>query len=340
MKGYGISIGVSSREPLKRFAEVIAEAESLGSQAAWLVDFQLGLKDVYVAMTVAAQATSKILLGPGVTNFVTRHPTVTANAITAVDEVSDGRALLGAGTGATAVFGANSAPSSLGEVRRWVGVLRGLFSGEETSLGDGGPPVQLAAARRRIPIYLSASQPRMLSLAGEIADGVIMMGAADADFCRWQLEHVYRGLEASGRARTALTVDLFVTMSAGPEEAEAVRDVRAWAVGQASSFARWKELPPVCVPFTADFERAVSSYHLVEHLSLHASHNDSISEEFVRWAAIAGSEDQCVARLEQLAALDIDRVSFALLSGGRSRRLHQLAERILPRVKGCSPAGA
>src|SRR5438105_1188259 len=45
LKGYGISIGVSPREPLKRFAEVIAEAESLGCEAAWVVDFQLGLKD-------------------------------------------------------------------------------------------------------------------------------------------------------------------------------------------------------------------------------------------------------------------------------------------------------
>jgi len=318
---------------------VIAEAESLGCEAAWVVDFQLGLKDVYAALLVAAGATSRILLGPGVTNFVTRHPTVTANAITAVDELSEGRALLGVGTGATAVFGANSAPSSLGEVRRWVGVLRGLFTGEETELGDGGPPVQLASAGRQVPIYISASQPRMLGLAGEIADGVIMMGAADAEFCRWQLEHVYRGLEASSRPREALTVDLFVTMSAGPDVAAAVRDVRAWAVGQASGFARWKELPPACLPYRPDFERARSAYRLVEHLSLHASHNDSISEEFVRWAAIAGTEDECVSRLEKLAALDIDRISFALLSGGRSRRLHQLAEGILPRVRGFSPVG-
>lgn len=332
MKGFGISIGVSPREPLKRFAEVVAEAESLGCEAAWVVDFQLGLKDVYAALLLAAGASSRILLGPGVTNFVTRHPTVTANAITAVDEVSDGRAVLGLGTGATAVFGANAAPSTLADVRRWVGALRGLFTGAETDLGDGGPPVQLAAARRQIPIYLSASQPRMLRLAGEIADGVIMMGAADPDFCRWQLEHVYSGLEASGRPREALTIDLFVTMSANSEVAEAVSDVRAWAVGQASGFARWKELPAACLPFRSDFERARSAYHLVEHLSLHASHNDSISEDFVRWAAIAGTEADCVARLERLAALDLDRISFALLSGGRSRRLHQLAERILPRL--------
>ena len=63
----------------------------------WFIDHQLGMKDVYAATNVSAMATELMEIGCAVTNLRTRHPTVTANATTALDELSDGRALLGLG---------------------------------------------------------------------------------------------------------------------------------------------------------------------------------------------------------------------------------------------------
>ena len=48
--------------------------------------------------------------------------------------------------------------------------------------------------------------------------------------------------------------------------------------------------------------------------------------------ALAGTAEQCVARLKELCALDLDRITFALLSGGRKRRMEQLATEIIPAV--------
>lgn len=323
-------MGVSPREPLRQFGEMAAEIESCGFDAIWVVDFQLGLKDVYAALTMAALKTRRITLGTGVTNLTTRHPTVTANAITAIAELSEGRAALGLGAGATAVYAANRPRSSVEEMSRGVAMLRGLLSGRETEVD--GQKVTLYTAQGHVPIYVSASQPRMLRLAAELADGVILMGAADADFCKWQLEHIYRGLEAARRDRKDFVIDLIVTMSVDADERKALRDVRAWATSQAKGLSRWKVRPPGWDRFAGEFSRANAAYKLEEHLSLHASHNDVVSDDFVRRIAIAGPAERCLARLKELARLDIDRMSFSLLSGGRSRRLRQLDQDILPHL--------
>ena len=65
---------------------------------------------------------------------------------------------------------------------------------------------------------------------------------------------------------------------------------------------------------------------------MHAEHKQIVSDEFVQSVAIAGNEATCIARLKELAELDIDRITFALLSGGRMDRMEQIATRIIPAV--------
>lgn len=328
---FGISRGVSPREPLTQVAETAKAVESLGFEALWFVDHQLGMKDVYAAMNVSAMATETIHIGAAVTNLVTRHPTVTANATTALDELSEGRAMLGLGAGWVAVHSIGSEPSRLGEVRTGIDEFRQLFSGEEVELY--GTTVQLATARRQVPIYLAVSQPGMLRLAGEVCDGAIVMGAAEPEFCKWQLDFIYEGLEKGGRDRSDLVIDLVVTMSIDDDEAQAINDVRAWATSQAATFHIWKRMPEAWERFRPEFQVAAEQYHYKDHLSLRAEHKQIVSEEFVQSVAVAGDLETCLGRLREVAALDFDRITFALLSGGRMRRLEELAREVIPRLR-------
>ena len=328
---YGISMGVSPREPLSRTAELARAIDERGFEALWFIDFQLGMKDVYAAMNLAALSTETVLIGAGVTNLVTRHPTVTANATAAVDELSGGRAVLGLGAGWSAVLGAGGAPSKLAELRSGIDEFRQLFSGEPCDLY--GSQVRLATATRQIPIYLAVSQPAMLQLAAQTCDGVVLMGAADPEFCKWQLEFIHQGLAAAGRDRSELTVDLFVTMSMDDDRQTALDDVRAWAVSQAATFHPWKRMPPAWERFRPEFERAAGAYGLVDHLSLQAEHKHIVSDDFVTSVALAGNRDTCVERIRELWQLDIDRITFALLSGGREQRLAQLADDLIANVE-------
>ena len=328
---YGISLGVSPREPLSRTAELARAIDERGFEALWYIDFQLGMKDVYAAMNLAALSTRNVLVGAGVTNLVTRHPTVTANATAALDELSGGRAVLGLGAGWSAVLGAGGTPSGLGELRSGIDGFRRLFSGEPCDLD--GTEVRLAAATRQIPIYLAVSQPAMLRLAGETCDGAVLMGAADPEFCSWQLDCIHEGLRAAGRDRRELTVDLFVTMSMNEDEAAAIDDVRAWATSQAATFHPWKRMPPAWERFRPEFAQAARAYGLVDHLSLQAGHKHVVSDEFVTSVALVGDLDTCVERLRRLWELDIDRITFALLSGGREQRLAELSDTVIRTVE-------
>ena len=330
IKRFGLSRGVSPREDFKMVSKLSKMIEDHGFENLWFIDHQLGMKDVYAAMNVAALATEKIEIGSAVTNLQTRHPTVTANATTALDDLSDGRALLGLGAGWVALHSINKRPSKIAELREGIADFRKLFSGEEIELY--GTELQLATARRQIPIYLAVSQPNMLRLAGEICDGAILMGAADPEFCEWQLKYIYEGLEKAGRDRSELTIDIILTVSVDDDERKAIADVAAWATSQAAQFDQWKSIPEGWKRFAPEFKSAVESYHFKEHLSLRAEHKQIVSDEFVQSVAIAGDLDTCVERLRAICELDIDRVSFALLSGGRERRIKELANDVIPRV--------
>jgi 5,10-methylenetetrahydromethanopterin reductase len=219
-------------------------------------------------------------------------------------------------------------PNRLGEIRQGIEDFRTLFTGDEVELY--GTELQLATARRQVPIYLAVSQPGMLRLSGEVCDGAIVMGAADPEFCQWQLDYIYEGLEKGGRKREDLTIDLIITMSIDEDEEQALNDVRAWATSQAATFDVWKRMPPAWERFRPEFKEAAEKYHYKDHLSLRAEHKQIVSEEFVRSVTVAGNFEHCLGRLKEVAALDFDRISFALLSGGRVRRLEQLGREVIP----------
>ncbi|MBI4279724.1 MAG: LLM class flavin-dependent oxidoreductase, partial [Armatimonadetes bacterium] len=89
--------------PPQVIAAEAARAEQAGFDCAWIPDSQLLWRDVWVTLSAAALATSRIALGTNVTNPLTRHPTVTACAAASLDELSGGRAIVGIGPGESSV---------------------------------------------------------------------------------------------------------------------------------------------------------------------------------------------------------------------------------------------
>jgi 5,10-methylenetetrahydromethanopterin reductase len=245
--------------------------------------------------------------------------------------VSGGRALLGLGAGDAAVFPLGLAPAKVADLRRAIGALRALSRAEPVELD--GSTATVAAAGPPCPILLSASQPRMLELAGAAADGVILMGAADPALTEWQMERIREGAEASGRDMSELTVDLWFTISLGEDRDAALRDVRPWALSQARWFHRWRELPAPLAPYVHEFRRAVQAHDFGSHLARGANGEDSISDEFVDWVGVAGDLDHCVRKIRPLLELEVDRITFALLPGGRAERLERYGRELIPALK-------
>lgn len=325
---FGFMMGLSPREPLVRFARLAELAETIGFDMAWIADSQLYTKDPWSALAIAATSTRSIRLGPGVTNPVTRHFTVTACSVAALNELSGGRAVLGIGSGDAAVFPLGL-QTKVADLRSSVENIRALTQGCKITLGER--ELRMATGGSRVPIYIAASQVRMLRLAGAVADGVIVMGGAQPELTRWQLAHIAEGAAQTGRTLADIFIDLWLTISIADDRQKALDDVRPWAASQARWFSRWRDLPECLQPFVEEFHRAAAGYDFSRHLA-RGGEPEPVSDTFTDWIAVAGSLDRCVAKIRPLLELKVDRLTFALLPGGREARLRRYGSELIPRL--------
>ena len=310
-----ISIGISPRQSLASWRELAGHLEAEGVDRLWLIDSQLAMKDVYAGLYLAALATTRMELGTGVTNPLTRHPTVTANAIAALAELAPGRALLGLGAGDSAVYGVGLKPARVAEVEAALAYFKKALGG-------------------RAPIHLAASQRRMCRVAGRLCDGVILMGPAEPGFVRRQVAWVEEGIAEAGRKRADVDLNLVTTLSAREDPAEALDDVRSWASSEARLIADFAEFPPALEPFRAEIERAKRDYDYTQHLSTHAEHQGAVGDGLTRALAVAGTPAECSARVADLLETGIDGCIFPLLGGGRAERLRVLKDVLSAAVGG------
>ena len=323
-----VSIGISPRQSLAGWAELAGELDAEGVGELWLIDSQLAMKDVYAGLLLAAQRTTRMLLGTGVTNPLTRHPTGTAGAIAAVAELSGGRAALGLGAGDSAVYGVGWRPARVAQVEAAIRFFRAVLAG-----GEGeweGRTYRMPHAPGPVPVWLAASQRRMCALGGRTADGVILMGPASEAHVRRQVGWVHDGIREAGRARRDVAIRLVTTTSAGADRAAALDDVRSWATTQARLIADFAELPAGLERFRDEIERARTEYDYSEHLSTRAGHRRAVSDELTAALAVAGTAEECAGRIAGLLRTGIDGCIFPLLGGGRRERLRVLRDRVLP----------
>lgn len=302
MNGFDVSAGISPRQSFESWAEFVAGLEAEGVRRIWVIDSQLAMKDVYAGLVVAALKTKKIGLGTGVTNAVTRHPTVTANAIAAVADISHGRAILGLGAGDSALYGIGLKPQKVAEVEEAIGFFRSHI--------DSG-----------IPIHLAVSQQRMCELAGRLADGAIVMGPAQPDMVRRQVEWI-----KAGRPRGDFDIAFIA-----PTSTE-IEDVRSWASTQARLLTHYRELPESLDRFRDEISRSAETYDYSEHLSTSADHSAAVSDDLVRALAVVGSPGQCAARLRELKSTGIDTFIFPLAGRGRIERWRKLRDQVLAHI--------
>src|SRR5215470_16202295 len=169
--------------PVQVMAERAHLAEAVGYDTVWVADERF-YREVYSCLTHFARHTSKVLLGPCVTDPFSRHPALTAMAIATLDEVSGGRGILGIGAGISGFveLGINRR-SPARAIYETVEVIRTLlgggsvdFHGQVINLDQGR--LSFVPHRSAIPIYVASNGRLGQRVAGTIADGAIMEASA------------------------------------------------------------------------------------------------------------------------------------------------------------------
>lgn len=218
-------------------AKLSRETEEGGFDWIWGLDTPLmagTLFDPYVDLVVVAQNTKHALIGPAVSPLYLRSPVATAAAILSLDRISNGRAVLGMGSGGSAlatlgvqkeagssyISGAAARQAQLADE---VAFMRKLFNGEPVSLGTR--EIHLDPSIRPVPIYLAASGPKMLELAGKIADGVMIHVGIWGPGLKEAIGHVRRGAEMAGKDPDSVDIVCY-TITSISAEGDRKRDIR------------------------------------------------------------------------------------------------------------------
>jgi 5,10-methylenetetrahydromethanopterin reductase len=236
MSGRDLKFGVVLQgvDPPREFQEMVSAIEAMGYDHLWITDSSLHAHDVYVYLTLAALASSRLRLGSAVTNPLTRHPAVTANAHASIAALAPGRVILGIGAGDRPLLALGLEAAPLAQLRRTVEVIGALLRGEHADESNEGFTVRdgylHVPCQDPPPIWMSASGPKTLELSGEIADGTILLAPLMPRTQEWALSRIAAGRARSSRECGHETVAFMYG---------AVLEDEATAIGRARSIAAW-----------------------------------------------------------------------------------------------------
>ena len=312
----------------------ITLAEELGYDQVWVGDSQLIWREMYVILGAAAQATSRILLGSGVTNPVTRVSAVTASAAATLQELSGGRLTLGIGSGFTSVNTMGRRPATRARLESSVDEIRALCRGARVPAGSEEMRLMFAAPEKCPPIAVAASGPKMLRLAGRIGDGVILARVAmEGDMLARMLECVNDGRREGGREGEPFRRFLSVSAAVDEDGSKAVSVVRPH-VARSILKPFWGLSPAAA----AAAERMTGRYDNYQHLNPNAAHADAVPDDVVPEFALAGTPARCIETAQRMFDNGINQITirpYAVDGRPRASMIRAFAEQVMqPMLRG------
>ncbi len=216
-----VGVIFKSYEPLGSMRRYAAQTEAsnlnggfwIAEAYHWFRKYGLESRGCYATLAAVALETRSIPIGLGITSPYVRHPTIVASESAAIDELSDGRFILGLGVGKVGVEYLEYDLERMKPVpvhREAMQVVRKIFSGEafkhKGEFFESEMPAfdrKGAGLRTDIPVYVGATGPYMQRLAGGESDGLLLAGLTSPAFVRYARENMHKGAEKNGRKLAA-----------------------------------------------------------------------------------------------------------------------------------------
>ncbi len=331
---YGVTLLPASYESFRRHVRL---AESVGFDYIGVADSQSLFRELFVSLTVAAMETGRVHLGPSVTNPLTRHPAVTASAIASLQELSDGRAFLGIGTGDSAILNVGLRPARLAALREYIGAVRSFMSGETAEyLGreghvrwSGGPA----------PIMMSAEGPRTLRIAGEIADRAMIHTGLTPEILQDTVAHVRAGEWNAGKPRGATEIWAFAKCNIAADHDAAIAEIKmALAASAHHAFRFTLEGKHVPEELREAMMAIQGEYVPAEHEQVGDTRNAAITDEFgvtdylADRFAVVGTPEECRAKVAQIGCAGVDVLQITAISHDPGDIIQRFGEDVIAKM--------
>lgn len=304
------------------------QAEADGWTGILLADSQNLAAELIVELAMVVARTERILVSPGVTNSVTRHPAVLAGALATLQAESNGRAVIEIGRGDSALAHLGFSPMKLGPFRRYLSALQGYLRGEEVPFDPSFVPANLAGVadlalgaepegsslrwlrpqQLKVPVNVAATGPKVIAIGAALGDGVSFSVGADPERVKAVVALARQARSDAGLDPETLKLGAYVNISVNDDLEVATRTV----AGKLASFSRFSVMhgsvdTGAAAADKQELEKLHSSYDMNAHGQAEADHSSALSVEFAERNAVIGSSKRCLEKLWELRELGITR---------------------------------
>jgi len=320
---------------------IAAHLESLGYDTVLFNDNQGAAPDVWTALGFAASETTTVRLGPGVTNTLTRDPSVTADAALTLQVLSAGRSILAVGRGDASAHFMGRRPDSLPSFEQKIAQLRTYLRGETVERGDVKSSIEwlrMMPGLPEVPLELAPSGPRVTAIAARHADRIAFAVGADPEYIAGFIALARAEAAKAGRDPSGIRLGAWINAVLHDDDAVARDAVR----GTAALWARFSAFPgrdlrSLPGPLAKAAEYLRSHYDMKNHGQAGATHAQDLPDEFLDWFTVTGSSERVRRRMQDLADLGLDycyvvpgALGFADAVGAES--ISRIAAEIIPVV--------
>jgi len=309
------------------------QAEKIGFDYLWITD-HFNNRNVYVSLAIVSAYTERIKFGPGVTNPYLVHPVVTAQAVATLNEVAPGRVVCGLGVGdRTTLQMVNTEQTKpLATIRESVRIIREIASGRTLEMqGEifkvSGTKLNFKVANP-IPVFIGAQGPKMLALAAEIGDGVLINASHPGDVEN-AVKFVGEGAERAGKKLEDLSISAYTSFSIASDYEKAL-----------------KAVVPVVAYIVAGSPEMILEHHgisvdvasKIRDAIVHGQWKEAFSHvdnSMVEAFSICGTPKTCTEKIAKLVKVGVTQVVAGSPIGPNMRKsINMIAAEVFPHFKG------
>lgn len=322
---------------VERVVGLTRQAEGAGFEYGWIFDSHVLWKEPYPLLTLMAANTKRMRLGTCVTNPATRDLTVTASLFATLNLISGGRMELGIGRGDSSRRVLGKKPVSWSQLEGAVEEFRNLTSGKEVQ--HDGQPARLTWAKDSPRVWVAGYGPKVLHMAGRVADGIILQ-FADPALIAWCMGFVKEGARVAGRDVSKIEV-----MAAAPvwlsNDMNVARERVRWFPALVSNHVmdlirqyKPEDLPAALTSFVQDR----GHYDYQHHCEVKSDNADFVSDEVVDRFCLIGPAEAHRKKLRELAGVGVTQFNIYLMCGDEEQSLESYQGEVLPEFLGAKRA--
>lgn len=331
-----IGLAVLPKLPFDQLLPLATFAEEAGFSSLFVPDERF-FRDPFVCLSAIAGVTRTIMLGTGVTDPFIRHPLLTAMAMASLQDLSNGRAILGLGAGISGFAQLRierDAPATA--IKRSILASRAFWAGEAVTASLGAYEAEAAALNFEtgpVPIYVAGRGPKILEFGGQLAEGVLIGHFTSPEGLAWCEDHIARGLASREAALGAPDIALWAYTALHPGDRRAALDAVKPSIGRTL-----KSTPEVLGIFgmdTPEIRTGLAEIAYGRGPEFDATMRALVPDAMVPHLSLAGAPEDLVAQIQALEERGIGHVVILPYPpAGRdiAAMVHDFAEHVLPHV--------